>query len=284
MGACGGACLAPLADVTTKISTEPGSDVRPGDAPRPVRTRVGGFTVHSVEYGAGAQCVVLLHGLSGSSRWWVRNAPELAESYRVVIPDLVGFGRSARPAAALPGIPAAARLLTDWLDAREMRRPHLVGHSMGGQVAVHLAAGAPERVDRLVLVDAAGIPRPLTPRALVQFAAEVAPLWRWGDPRFLPVIARDALSAGPLTLMRSIANIVRDDVRPLLPRIQAPTLIVWGERDSLVPLSHAWEMRQAIPDATLAVLRGACHNPMVDRPADFNRLLLRFFEGAAIGR
>lgn len=273
-----------MGGVTTKISPKTGSGIHPGDEPRTVRTRVGGFTVHSVEYGAGEQCVVLLHGLSGSSRWWLRNAPELSESYRVVIPDLVGFGRSARPEAALPRIPAAARLLTEWLEAREMSRPHLVGHSMGGQVAVHLAAGAPERVDRLVLVDAAGIPRQLTPRALLQFAAEVAPLWRWGDPRFLPVIARDALTAGPITLMRSIVNIVRDDVRPLLPLVEAPTLIVWGERDSLVPLSHAWEMREAIPDAQLAVLRGACHNPMVDRPADFNRLLLRFFEGEAVGR
>lgn len=251
---------------------------------REVRTRVGGFTVHSVEYGAGDECVVLLHGLSGSSRWWLRNVDELAEAYRVVIPDLVGFGRSARPPARLPGIPAAAKLLTEWIEARGMTRAHLVGHSMGGQVAVHLAVASPERVDRLVLVDAAGIPRPLSPRALLSFAADISPLWRWGDPRFLPVIARDALTAGPRTLMRSIAHIVRDDVRPLLPSVSAPTLIVWGERDSLIPLSHAWEMREGIPDARLAVLRGACHNPMVDRPADFNRLLLRFLEGEPVGR
>lgn len=251
---------------------------------REVRTRVGEFTVHSMEYGAGEQCVVLLHGLSGSSRWWLRNVEELADVYRVVIPDLVGFGRSARPPARLPGIAAAARLLTDWIAARGMTRAHLVGHSMGGQVAVHLAAASPDRIDRLVLVDAAGIPRPLSPRALLSFAADVSPLWRWGDPRFLPVIARDALTAGPGTLLRSIAHIVRDDVRPLLPKVGAPTLLVWGERDTLVPLSHAWEMRELIPDARLAVLRGACHNPMVDRPADFNRLLLRFLEGEAVGR
>lgn len=251
---------------------------------RGVSTSVGGFTVHSVEYGSGDECIVLIHGLSGSSRWWARNAPELADGYRVVIPDLVGFGRSARPALRLPGIPAAADLLADWMGTRGLGRAHVIGHSMGGQVAIHLASEHPERVKRLVLVDAAGIPRALTALALARLAAEASPLWRWGDPRFLPVIARDALTAGPRTLLRSLMQIMKDDVRPLLPRIEAPTLIIWGEYDSLVPLSHAGEMRKMIPDARIAVLRSASHNPMVDRPADFNRLVLRFLEGEAVGR
>jgi pimeloyl-ACP methyl ester carboxylesterase len=262
-----------------------GADRR-GQTPRTTETttRVGGFRVHSVEYGAGAECIVLIHGLSGSSRWWARNAPELADGYRVVIPDLVGFGRSARPEMGLPAIPAAAALLGDWMHERGLDRAHLVGHSMGGQVAVHLAAERPERVDRLILVDAAGIPRALDPMALARFAAEATPLWRWGDPRFLPVIARDAITAGPRTLLQSIIRIMKDDVRPLLPRVRAPTLIVWGARDSLVPLAHAWELRRGIPDARLAVLRAASHNPMVDRPADFNRLVLRFLKGERVGR
>jgi pimeloyl-ACP methyl ester carboxylesterase len=277
--------------MTTRPSIEeivdrpaPAEDELAGMAARGVNTSVGGFTVHSVEYGSGDECIVLIHGLSGSSRWWARNAPELADGYRVVIPDLVGFGRSARPTLRLPGIPAAADLLVDWMGARRLRRAHVIGHSMGGQVAIHLAAEHPERVKRLVLADAAGIPRAITARALARLAAEASPLWRWGDPRFLPVIARDALIAGPLTLVRSLTQIMRDDVRPLLPRIEAPTLIVWGEYDSLVPLSHAGEMREAIPDARMAVLRAASHNPMVDRPADFNRLVLRFLEGEAVGR
>jgi len=82
----------------------------------------------------------------------------------------------------------------------------------------------------------------------------------------------------------AIGHILRDDVRPLLARITAPTLVVWGERDNLVPLLHAGEMRDQIPHAQLAVLRGAGHNPMVDRAADFNRLLLRFLGGESVGR
>lgn len=256
------------------------------DAPTPLRylTRVREYDIHAVEFGTGDPPLLLVHGLSGSSRWWSRNVPGLAVQHRVIIPDLIGFGRTRRPRMRLPPLDVAATVLVEWMTARGIERASFVGHSMGGQMSIHLATRFPERVDRLVLVDAAGIPRPLSIGNLLRFAAEVAPLWRWGDPRFLPVIARDALSAGPLTIAQAIAHILRDDVRLLLPKIQAPTLIVWGELDSLVPLSNSWEMRRLIPNARLAVLRGASHNPMVDRPADFNRLVLRFLDGEPVGR
>jgi pimeloyl-ACP methyl ester carboxylesterase len=254
-----------------------------GLAPRSRMTGVAPFEIHSLEFGTGEEQVVLLHGLSGSALWWRRNVPALAKRYRVVLPELVGFGRSPAP-RRLPPVAETADLLDGWMGELGLQRVHLVGHSMGGQIAIHLAARHPSRLDRLVLVDAAGIPRPLTPRNALRFAMEVGPLWRWGDPRFLPTVVRDALIAGPRTVVGAIAHILRDDVRPLLARITAPTLIVWGERDNLVPLLHGAELRQRIPHAQLAVLRGAGHNPMVDRAADFNRVLLRFLGGESVGR
>lgn len=246
-------------------------------------TRVGEYSIHAAEYGSG-EPLLLVHGLSGSARWWDRNVPELAHRYRVLVPDLIGFGRSALRRGRLPSPAQLAEVLAEWLRTIGVARMHLVGHSMGGQLAVHFATRFPERIHRLVLVDAAGLPRPVTPFAALRFAAELTPVWRWGDPQFLPVIVGDAWTAGPRTLLRAILHVLGDDLRPLLPLIQAPTLIVWGERDSWVPLEHAWELRRAIAGARLAVLRGASHNPMVDRPADFNRLVLRFLEGEAVGR
>lgn len=245
-------------------------------------TRMGGHEVHALEYGTGDRVLLLLHGLSGSSRWWSRNIPELSRHYRLLVPDLIGFGRSR--AASLPPIDEAAALLGEWMDSMELGPVVVVGHSMGGQIAIHLAAADPSRLEKLVLIDSAGIPRNLSVSTALRFAAEVAPLWRWGDPRFLPVIAGDAWAAGPRVLMRAVWHIVRDDVRPLLPRITVPTLILWGERDTLVPLSDAWKLREGLPDARIVVLRGAAHNPMVDRPADFNRLLQRFLDGELVGR
>lgn len=244
---------------------------------------MGEFEIHSLEFGDADEVIVLLHGLSGSAKWWQRNVPALARDYRVIIPELVGFGQT--PAGArLPSMAETADLLDGWMRAMRVRRVHLIGHSMGGQISVHLAARHPERLHRLVLVDAAGVPRERSPGALLRFAVELVPLWHWGDPAFLPTMARDAWSAGPLTVLGAIRHILRDDVRALLPRVEAPTLVLWGERDTLVPLVDARTFRESIPRAELAVLRGASHNPMVDRPGDFNRIVLRFLGGERVGR
>lgn len=245
-------------------------------------TRVGRYDIHSLEAGSTGDPLVLLHGLSGSGRWWERNIEGLAAHHRVLIPDLVGYGRSPL-VGRVPTLDAMADLLASWLDVLEIERTDVAGHSMGGQVAIHFAVRHPQRLRRLVLVDAAGIPRPTTPRHVARFALEIAPLWRWGDPSFLRVIVGDAWTAGPRTLLRSIGHILHDDVRPLLATIQAPTLILWGERDSWVPLSHALELRRGISDSSLVVLRGAAHMPMVDRPEAFNRLVLRFLQGEPVG-
>lgn len=240
------------------------------------------YEIHAAEFGSGTETLVLLHGLSGSSRWWNRNVFELAATYRVVVPDLIGFGRS--PARRrLPSPDDTAELLAAWLTQIGVETTHLIGHSMGGQIAVHFAVRHPTRLRRLVLVDPAGLPRPRSAASAARFAMEIAGLWHWGDPRFLPVIVGDAWTAGPRTLLRAVGHILRDDVAPLLPRIQAPTLVVWGERDRWVPLADAAEFRAKIPGARLAVLRGASHNPMVDRPADFNRIVLHFLQGDEVG-
>jgi pimeloyl-ACP methyl ester carboxylesterase len=243
---------------------------------------VGPYRVYALEAGSGAQAVVLVHGLSGSGRWWARNLPALARRYRVAVPDVVGFGRSRWP-GPLPDFDGLADVLAEWMAETGVAPAHLVGHSMGGQLALHLAARHPAHVSRLVLVDAAGIPRARGPRELLRFALELASPARWGDPFFIPVIVGDAVTAGPRTIFRALLHILRDDVRPLLPRIDVPTLLVWGDRDSLVPLEHGRQMRAVIPGSRLVVLPGAAHNAMVDRPAEFNRAVLRFLRGEPVG-
>lgn len=243
-----------------------------------IATHLPPYRIHALAAGHGGPAVVLLHGLSGSGRWWRRNVPGLAAEFRLLIPDVIGFGRSRCP-GRMPSFAELADILCRWLRHLGHERVHLVGHSMGGEIAVHLAVRYPALVQRLVLAAPAGIPRPLTPRQAVRSAAQLVPPRVWGDPWFFPVILGDALAAGPRTILQALGHILRDDVRPLLDRIQAPTLVVWGERDTLVPVEQATEFRDRIPNARLALLRGAAHNVMVDRPQAFNTLVARFLRG-----
>lgn len=239
------------------------------------RTAVGEFQIHSEHVGRGPS-VVLLHGLSGSRRWWRYTTPALACRYRVHIPELVGFGGS-RGAARQPDIPEMAAVIAHWLDQVCPDDYRLIGHSMGGQIALHIA-GRHRLPERLVLTAATGLPRPLTLRDAAQFIAGALPPRRWGAPLFMPTIAADALRAGPRALIRATQHLLLDDVRPLLPRIRCATLVVWGGLDPLVPLSHGEAFAHSIPGARLVVLEDAAHNPMADRPAEFNRIVLDFLD------
>lgn len=241
------------------------------------RTRIGDYQIHSVHAGAGPP-LVLVHGLSGSHRWWLSVVPLLAARFDVHIPELLGFGASSAPRRH-PGMPEMADILAEWIERLEVGRVHLVGHSMGGQVAIHLAARHPERLDRLVLTAAAGIPHPFTPREGWRLASEIVPPRAWGRVAFLPTIAADALRAGPRVIVAALRRILADDVRPLLPAITAPTLVIWGEHDPLLPLSDGETLATGIDGARLVVLTGASHNPMVDAPAAFARLLVDFLVG-----
>jgi pimeloyl-ACP methyl ester carboxylesterase len=107
---------------------------------------------------------------------------------------------------------------------------------------------------------------------------------RYARPTFFPVLVRDALYAGPLTLWRATRDLLAEDVRGDLGRVGAPTLLVWGERDPLIPPSIGDVMRAEIPNSRLLVIEGAGHNPMFDCPEDFNGALLAFLAEKTVGR
>lgn len=240
------------------------------------QTRIDGFRLAALHAGAGVP-VVLLHGLSGSRRWWRYTLPVLAERYRVHVPEMVGYG-SSRGAVRHPSLPEMAGLLVRWMDVQSVDRVHFVGHSMGAQVAVHLAARWPNRVGRLILSDAAGIPHPITVETVREVGTKLLRPRTWGRLDFLPTIATDAVYTGPGTLYRSIRSILADDIRPLLPRVASPTLLIWGENDPFTPVEDGRLIEGLMPRARLVVLEGAGHNPMADRPAEFNRHVMDFLE------
>lgn len=233
--------------------------------------RIGGATVQYGTAGRGDP-VLMIHGLSGSTRWWRPVVPAFAEHFRVYLINLPGFG-AAVPRGRLLPLAHLASWIEAWADEVGLSRVHVLGHSMGGYVAMRLAAETPRRVSRLVLVASAGIP--VAPR-LGNYLVPMARASTVLAPAFLPVLAADAMRAGPWNLLRAAMDLQRQDARTLLPRIEAPTLVVWGDRDVLVPLAAARILNSGIKGSRLAVIPGAGHVPMYDRPRELIDTILSF--------
>ncbi len=218
--------------------------------------------------------VVLLHGLSGSSRWWSRNFDALASGHLVAAVDLTGFGKNRRflgLPALLPPFADVTSLLARWIET--FREPvHLIGHSMGGQIAIRLAAERPDLVRSLVLVSAAGMPFHLDPRPHVR----AVPKPPYGGPGIARVLLPDFLRAGPASVAVAGARVMRSDMREMMRAIQVPTLLVWGENDPLVPLIYGEAMQREIAGSRLVVIPKAAHVAMWDAPIEFNRVVLEF--------
>ena len=238
------------------------------------RVEVGRARVAYRVAGAGPP-VVLLHGLGGSGRWWDRNASALAERFHVHVVDLVGFGDS-RGGERI-GVAAASELLVRWLDRLGLERVSLIGHSMGGRIAADCAADFPARVERLVLASAAIYPasagRPLRVTGLLRSL-------RSTSPGFVPILAVDAYRAGPRTLWRAASETLVHCAEDRLTQIATPSLVVWGERDTIVPLATGEQIARLLPRSELVVIPKAGHNPMWDRPDAFNEVVARFLSAA----
>jgi pimeloyl-ACP methyl ester carboxylesterase len=233
--------------------------------------QVGSVHVRYQVLGEG-DAVVLVHGLSGSMRWWSRNVRALAQRYQVYVIDLPGFGtmRCVHERFQLVGL---ADWLLRWMDAVGIKRAHLVGHSMGGYICVLLAAHHPEAVRRLVLVSPAVLSSIYSVWGYVRPVLTSA---RYVARGFLPVLAYDAARMGPWTLLRTVRDLNRADARNDIAKIQAPTLLVWGENDMLVLPALGERMHTMIAGSRLVILKRAGHVSMFDQPQQFNELLLAF--------
>ena len=234
--------------------------------------RTAGNTLAYEVAGSGPP-LILLHGLSGSGRWWSRNVPDFARSFRTYTVDLPGFGESRR--VRWSRLDDIADRLADWLADEGLSPAHIAGHSLGGAVAARLAARHPDRIDRLVLVDAAI--RPQGTRATARPADVVRGIGR-GSPGFAPLLVRDLLRCHPWSFVAATVDALQTDWEPHLRRINAPTLVVWGERDAITPLALGQSIAASVAGARLVMLPEAGHNPMWERAEAFNAMVMHFLE------
>lgn len=216
--------------------------------------RVGGWAVHGWEAGDGP-ALVLVHGLGVSARYLLPIARTLAARFRVVVPDLPGFGLSTRPRRPLR-LDELSETLDRLTDAIGFRRATFLAHSYGCQVVTRLAVTHPERVEQLVLVgptvdDSAADPVRQAARLLVDGCREPLSL--------IAIVLSDYLRAGPVTIATGAAEALRHRIEADARRVAVPAVVVRGSRDPLVPQSWGERLTAAFRAGELQVIAGAPH-------------------------
>jgi pimeloyl-ACP methyl ester carboxylesterase len=236
--------------------------------------------------------LVLVHGLGGAAANWLALAPLLLPGRRLIVPELPGHGGSS-PLPAAPSLSPYADRLGLLLEHEGATPAAVVGHSLGGAVALRLALRRPESVSALVLAAAAGISSTtrsaryaLTVTGILKPGRKIAPhrrrvarsgllkrlvFGRWGasDPPALPPEVVEALLAGPARHTDTVSAataLVRDDLRPELERISCPVLVLWGARDNQLPVDDAFDYARRLR-APLRVIADCGHLLIVERPA-----------------
>jgi 4,5:9,10-diseco-3-hydroxy-5,9,17-trioxoandrosta-1(10),2-diene-4-oate hydrolase len=280
----------------------------PEDAPCGDFAICGDARMRYIQRGERGAHIVLIHGLMDSAEYWQNNIDALAERYRVWAIDLIGFGYSSRITTPVYSLQYFANAVRAFMDTQNIERAHIVGHSLGGAVALQLARTEPARVDKLVLIapgtfliNYASTLNPVArvphlPRAMMGFTMtnEQARQRAWsnalGHPKEMNPADRE-MQVRPLRVKGTadalLAMAQSDwlcDLGDALAQIEMPTLIVWGDRDWVVPVSHAHKHARALPNAELAILKSAGHLPHIEYPHAVNRLMLDFLRETDLAR
>ena len=254
-------------------------------------TVVFGQKIKYVDVGSGP-VVVLLHGLGGNSSNWAFNISALSAKYRVIAPDQIGFGHSDKPLISYR-VGTYVDFLDKFLEGLNVERATLVGNSMGGWTAALYAVKYPKRVERLVLVDAAGFAPPkefdLSTLSGLNPSTREQARYLMGLVFFNPLFKTDAavdatlaarISAGDgYTIQSLVESIYRNEdmLDGKLSAVKQPTLIIWGREDGLTPLAREGEkFKREMPSAQFVVFEQCGHVPQVEKAAEFNAAVLKF--------
>ena len=273
-------------------------------------TELKNFDLHGervvyVDEGSG-EVLLLLHGMAGSSQTWRSVIKPLSRRFRVIAPDLPGHGESTKPRSDY-SLGAFAVLLRDLLDELGVTRATIIGHSLGGGVAMQFLYQHPDYAQRLILIGSGGLGPDvgLTLRLLSAPGAElimpiIAPrqvltagdrVWSWlrkagiEAPRGEEIWrSYSTFSDAPTrqAFLRTLRSVVdyRGQAVSALNRLntktELPIMAIWGEKDAIIPVKHAYAAQQARPDIRLEVLAGVGHFPQVERPAEVVELIEDF--------
>jgi len=264
---------------------------------------INGSRLNFVDIGSG-EPLLLIHGLSASWQVWLETIPHFMENYRVIAPDLPGFGTSDMPSELIT-IDLYADTLADLLKELEIDQAYVVGNSMGGLTSARFAVLHPELVKKLVLVDPAGVSTHNAEHTPLVFGGKL--LYSLShtfvkNPGFIVNRSRARQTAlGIMTkypdllprelcfemikhmnregFKDALKSIFSTDLRESLSQIEAETLVMWGDSDGMITPRDAYVFTELIPNSRLYVLEDTGHVPQVERPGRFNYELEQFLAG-----
>jgi pimeloyl-ACP methyl ester carboxylesterase len=249
--------------------------------------KVNGLDVHYYTAGQGEPLVVI-HGGGGDARSWISNIEELSEKYTVYAPDLPGYGGSQRLAGDYY-IPELSDFIGSFASSLGLEKFNLVGHSMGGGVALDYALKSPQKIKKLVLVSSLCLGREIAfwvrllsihalLRSLGTLTISILRGIKWMAERLNPAEFIMPLSPASMTVGGNITTFRQQSVvlKDRLAEVAVPTLVVWGARDPIVPVKHAYQAAEAIPDCRVKVFEKRGHNVHRDALAEFSSTVTGF--------
>ncbi len=249
--------------------------------------------IHHTVWGTGARNVLFLHGWGCSEALMKAPADALAADCRVMTLDFPGFGASDRPPEPW-GVPEYAEAVRALIREEDFAPCCAVAHSFGGRVALWLASEEPALFEKLVITGGAGLKKPQTEesrrrgeafqkkKALLAKVKAIAPLRgaaEKAEERLRQKYGSADYNALDAEMRKTFVKVISLDLADRLPRIQQPTLLIWGDRDTETPLWMGQKMEREIPDAGLVVLEGGTHFAYLEQAARFNAIVRQFLTG-----
>jgi len=262
------------------------------------RVRVGDYEIAYLDGGHG-ETILMLHGFGANKDNWTRFAKFISPAYRVIALDLPGFGESTCLDDATYGIADQAKRVALFADAVSLKKFHIVGNSMGGNIAARFAVMFPERVLTLGLFDSGGVrspvpsemakrlskgePNPLVAGTveeydrLIKFVFSTPPdILRFVKKPLVEEAQRHQASNQRIFKQISSENVA---LEPDLPKITARTLVLWGDQDRVIDVSCVQILKEGLPNCTAVIMRNCGHLPMIERPQEAAEHYLAFLKG-----
>jgi 2-hydroxy-6-oxonona-2,4-dienedioate hydrolase len=250
---------------------------------------VDGYRTRYLCGGNSKQTLVLLHGLGASAERWLGIVPYLRSRYRLIIPDLIGFGYSDKPNVDYT-MDFFSTFVIRFLETLGIEQANFVGSSLGGQIVAECAHDMDDMMRKIVLVAPSGMMKHFTPALTDYMTAVFFPTfenaWRAfsmmeakGEPDANLVndfVTRIMFQNSDFAFMSAMLGIKYSNLEPKLGKINAPTLIVWGKQDRIIPVEYASSFVESIRDSEFVEMDDCGHVPFVEQPKRFAEILLGF--------